>query len=158
MDRTCAPGAVLVIPLKGTLAGGSIAWLKKLPDGTASGRLMHTPAAFMPLLSDAAAPDAAPDDGPAGRTVGRVETHHRTSVLTPGVLDDWTFSFFAQLHLAPTPPGPSPAPTAATPPPCAPPTAARPPSRRPTAAPMSRGPVGGTCGRRSSGRIACGWS
>ncbi|MFE5331342.1 methyltransferase domain-containing protein [Embleya sp. NPDC056575] len=91
----CAPGAVLVVPLKGTLAGGSIAWLKKLPDGTAAGRLMHTPAAFMPLLPDTDTHEAGRDDAhAAGET--------RSSTLTPRVLDDWTFSFFAQLHLDPT--------------------------------------------------------
>ncbi|MFE5325466.1 methyltransferase domain-containing protein [Embleya sp. NPDC056575] len=95
----CAPGAVLVVPLKGTLAGGSIAWLKKLPDGTAAGRLMHTPAAFMPLL-----PDTEVDEGGprlAYREVEHAADRVRTSPLTPRVLDDWTFSFFAQLHLDP---------------------------------------------------------
>lgn len=95
----CAPGAVLVVPLKGTLAGGSIAWLKKLPDGTAAGRLMHTPAAFMPLL-----PDTDTDEGdprPAHPEAGRPADRTRISSLTPRVLDDWTFSFFAQLHLDP---------------------------------------------------------
>ncbi|MFI6986733.1 methyltransferase domain-containing protein [Embleya sp. NPDC050154] len=97
----CAPGAVLVVPLKGTLAGGSIAWLKKLPDGTAAGRLMHTPAAFMPLLPDT---DHDVDEGaprPAHWEPGHAGDQTRTSLLTPRVLDDWTFSFFAQLHLDP---------------------------------------------------------
>ncbi|WP_331769018.1 protein-L-isoaspartate(D-aspartate) O-methyltransferase (plasmid) [Embleya sp. NBC_00888] len=93
----CAPGAVLVVPLKGTLAGGSIAWLKKLPDGTAAGRLMHTPAAFMPLLPDTDHAEGRPR--PAHPQAGHAADGTRTSALTPRVLDDWTFSFFAQLHL-----------------------------------------------------------
>ncbi|WP_439678292.1 methyltransferase domain-containing protein [Embleya sp. MST-111070] len=95
----CAPGAVLVVPLKGTLAGGSIAWLKKLPDDTASGRLMHTPAAFMPLLPDTDHADGHPP--PAHPEAGHAADRTRTSTLTPRILDDWTFSFFAQLHLEP---------------------------------------------------------
>ncbi|GCE00726.1 methyltransferase domain-containing protein [Embleya hyalina] len=95
----CAPGAVLVVPLKGTLAGGSIAWLKKLPDGTAAGRLMHTPAAFMPLLPRTDVTEKGPRF--AHRETGHAADRTRTSPLTPRVLDDWTFSFFAQLHLDP---------------------------------------------------------
>lgn len=95
----CAPGAVLVVPLKGTLAGGSIAWLKKLPDGTAAGRLMHTPAAFMPLLPDTDVTEGRPR--PARPVAGHAADETRTSALTPRVLDDWTFSFFAQFHLEP---------------------------------------------------------
>ncbi|MYS87775.1 methyltransferase domain-containing protein [Streptomyces sp. SID5474] len=97
----CAPSAVLVVPLKGTLAGGSIAWLKKLPDGTASGRLMHTPAAFMPLLPDTDTDVAEGRPRPAHPEAGHAAERTRTSALTPRVLDDWTFSFFAQLHLDP---------------------------------------------------------
>ncbi|MDH2410644.1 methyltransferase domain-containing protein [Streptomyces chitinivorans] len=86
----CATGGILVVPLKGTLAGGVLARLTKLADGTAAGHLLHTPAAFMPLLSG---PRPAPP--PAGPEGGR----SRETPLSGSVLDDWTFSFFAQLHL-----------------------------------------------------------
>ncbi|MFE1960823.1 methyltransferase domain-containing protein [Streptomyces sp. NPDC059479] len=89
----CAPGGLMVVPLKGTLAGGMIARLQKLPDGTAAGRLMHTPAAFMPLLSGPEMDSKIPE--PADGT-------HRDSVLSGSVLDDWTFSFFAQMHMTVT--------------------------------------------------------
>lgn len=86
------PGGLLVVPLKGTLAGGMIARLEKLPDGAAVGHILHTPAAFMPLVGEADTPAATPalPDGPG-----------RTTDLSGRVLDDWTFSFFAQLHLPP---------------------------------------------------------
>ncbi|WP_340561062.1 methyltransferase domain-containing protein [Streptomyces sp. GSL17-111] len=88
----CATGGLMVVPLKGTLAGGMLARLKKLPDGTAAGHILHTPAAFMPLLSGEQSPSGAPE--PASR-------EKRGSTLSAGVLDDWTFSFFAQLHMDP---------------------------------------------------------
>nr|WP_202511712.1 methyltransferase domain-containing protein [Streptomyces sp. SID3343] len=104
----CSVGAVLVVPLKGTLAGGSIAWLKKLADGRAVGRLMHTPAAFMPLLSRGGGGSGGGIDDHAGdptllQEVGRRVSPlgERVSPLGGRILDDWTFSFFAQLHLAP---------------------------------------------------------
>lgn len=88
----CRPGGLLVIPLKGTLAGGALARLTKLADGTAAGRLLHTPAAFMPLRSgqDTTQRPARPVDGTC-----------RETPLSGRELDDWTFSFFAQLHLGP---------------------------------------------------------
>ncbi|MFD1828873.1 methyltransferase domain-containing protein [Streptomyces desertarenae] len=88
----CMTGGLLVVPLKGTLAGGMLVRLTKLPDGTAAGHVLHTPAAFMPLLSGPR-PAAAPSGPPDGR--------RRDSPLSGGALDDWTFSFFAQLHLGP---------------------------------------------------------
>jgi protein-L-isoaspartate(D-aspartate) O-methyltransferase len=89
----CAPGGLIVVPIKGALAGGMLAWLQKLPDGTAAGRIMHTPAAFMPLLS-----------GPQGaaKIPESVDGEHRDSELSGSVLDDWTFSFFAQFHMTAT--------------------------------------------------------
>ncbi|MDT0323039.1 methyltransferase domain-containing protein [Streptomyces millisiae] len=87
----CAPNGILVVPIKGTLAGGMIARLTKLPDGSAAGNIMHTPAAFMPLSSG-------PRPGveiPPGENGVR-----RDSGLSGGVLDNWTFSFFAQLHMS----------------------------------------------------------
>ncbi|MFE5325387.1 hypothetical protein ACFRCG_03045 [Embleya sp. NPDC056575] len=155
----CAAGAVLVVPLKGTLAGGSIAWLKRLPDGTAAGRLMHTPAAFMPLLPDTDT-DTDVDEGgprPAHPDSGHTTNRTRSSALTPRALDDWTFSFFAQLHLEPhttrtfTLTDGRHTTTLRTPP-----TAARPPSPRPE--PRSPGSAGATRGHRSSVRTACGWT
>ncbi|PJE94000.1 protein-L-isoaspartate(D-aspartate) O-methyltransferase [Streptomyces carminius] len=95
LDR-CAVDGLLVVPLKGTLAGGVLARLTKLPDGTAAGHLLHTPAAFMPLLPPGAGARGAADD-PGTAADGR----HRDSPLSGRVLDDWTFSFFAQLHLGP---------------------------------------------------------
>lgn len=89
----CAPDGLMVVPIKGALAGGVIARLQKLPDGTAAGRIMHTPAAFMPLVS-----------GPEETTKipQRMEGAHRDSNLSGSVLDDWTFSFFAELHMSVT--------------------------------------------------------
>ncbi|WP_336050747.1 methyltransferase domain-containing protein [Streptomyces sp. CA2R101] len=86
----CRVGGILVIPVKGTLAGGMIARLTKLPDGTAAGRILHTPAAFMPLRTVTEAERPVPEipDGPC-----------RAAGLSGRALDDWTFSFFAQLHL-----------------------------------------------------------
>ncbi|AIA03863.1 protein-L-isoaspartate(D-aspartate) O-methyltransferase [Streptomyces noursei] len=86
------PGGIMVVPLKGALAGGMVARLTKLPDGTAAGHVLHTPAAFMPLRSgpEQPAPAALVPDGP--RTDAEVSSR---------VLDDWTFSFFAELHLPP---------------------------------------------------------
>ncbi|MFF4604292.1 methyltransferase domain-containing protein [Streptomyces sp. NPDC001339] len=86
------PGGIMVVPLKGTLAGGMVARLTKLPDGSATGYILHTPAAFMPLLSDSEAPAQVPvvPDGPCA-----------DSGLSARVLDDWSFSFFAQLHMPP---------------------------------------------------------
>ncbi|GAA4689462.1 methyltransferase domain-containing protein [Streptomyces chumphonensis] len=89
----CATGGIMVVPLKGTLAGGMLARLKKLPDGTAAGHILHTPAAFMPLLSGAQSPPGIPE--PTGG-------ERRESILSGSVLDDWTFSFFAQLHMGPS--------------------------------------------------------
>lgn len=86
----CAPGGIMVVPIKGTLAGGMIARLTKLPDGTAAGHVLHTPAAFMPLLS---APRERTDPPPVG------DGRHRDTELSGSVLDNWTFSFFAQLHM-----------------------------------------------------------
>ncbi|WP_331767874.1 hypothetical protein [Embleya sp. NBC_00896] len=67
----------------------------KIPDRV---KLMHTPAAFMPLL-----PDTDVDAGlqRADREDDDAADETRTSTLTPRALDDWTFSFFAQLHLDP---------------------------------------------------------
>ncbi|UYB40323.1 ATP-dependent carboxylate-amine ligase [Streptomyces sp. Je 1-4] len=86
----CRVGGILVVPLKGTLAGGMIARLTKLPDGTAAGRILHTPAAFMPLKTGTEAEGQVPEipDRPC-----------RDAGLSGRVLDDWTFSFFAQLHM-----------------------------------------------------------
>ncbi|WP_328731624.1 protein-L-isoaspartate(D-aspartate) O-methyltransferase [Streptomyces caniferus] len=86
----CRVGGILVIPVKGTLAGGMIARLTKLPDGTAVGRILHTPAAFMPLKSGSEDEAQAPEirDRPC-----------RDAELSGQALDDWTFSFFAQLHM-----------------------------------------------------------
>ncbi|MFE7116814.1 methyltransferase domain-containing protein [Streptomyces sp. NPDC057654] len=86
------PGGVMVVPVKGTLAGGMVARLTKLADGAAVGHILHTPAAFMPLRSDTRAPAPPPalEDGP-----------RRNTGLSARVLDDWTFSFFAQLHMGP---------------------------------------------------------
>ncbi|WP_327707342.1 methyltransferase domain-containing protein [Streptomyces decoyicus] len=88
----CRVGGILVIPFKGTLAGGMIARLTKLPDGTAVGRILHTPAAFMPLRTGTEAEEQVPEipDGPC-----------RDAGLSGRALDDWTFSFFAQLHMPP---------------------------------------------------------
>lgn len=52
----CRPGGILVLPVSGTLAGGMLARLTKLPDGTAAGHILHSPAAFMPLKDLGAAP------------------------------------------------------------------------------------------------------
>jgi protein-L-isoaspartate O-methyltransferase len=84
------PGGIMVVPIKGTLAGGMIARLVKLPDGTAAGHILHTPAAFMPLRTGAETPVQIPaiPDGPS-----------RDTELPARALDDWTFSFFAQLHM-----------------------------------------------------------
>lgn len=86
----CRSGGILVVPLKGTLAGGMIARLTKLPDGTAAGRILHTPAAFMPLKTGAEVEASTPaiPDSPS-----------RQAALSGRALDDWTFSFFAQLHM-----------------------------------------------------------
>ncbi|MFE1357618.1 methyltransferase domain-containing protein [Streptomyces harbinensis] len=85
-------GGLLVTPLKGTLAGGMVARLTKLDDGTLAGRVMHTPAAFMPLIS-----------GPQPQSSGPcLPGTERPTRLRGSVLDDWTFSFFAQLHLPAT--------------------------------------------------------
>ncbi|WP_414505277.1 methyltransferase domain-containing protein [Streptomyces sp. NEAU-L66] len=86
----CRVGGILVVPVKGTLAGGMIARLTKLPDGTAAGRILHTPAAFMPLKTGTEAEVRVPEipDSPC-----------RDAGLSGQVLDDWTFSFFAQLHM-----------------------------------------------------------
>ncbi|MCX2971145.1 protein-L-isoaspartate(D-aspartate) O-methyltransferase, partial [Streptomyces sp. JHD 1] len=89
----CAPGGLMVVPIKGTLAGGMLTRLKKLPDGTAVGHILHTPAAFMPLLSGENPPLEAPE--PVSQDI-------RESKLSGSVLDDWTFSFFAQLHMDPS--------------------------------------------------------
>lgn len=86
----CRIGGILVVPLKGTLAGGMIARLTKLPDGTAVGRILHTPAAFMPLKTGTEV------EAPVPRIV---DSPSREAVLSGRVLDDWTFSFFAQLHM-----------------------------------------------------------
>ncbi|SFC12186.1 methyltransferase domain-containing protein [Streptomyces aidingensis] len=89
----CATGGLMVVPIKGTLAGGMLARLKKLPDGAAAGHILHTPAAFMPLLSGEDSPSEAPEP---------VSRETRESKLSGSVLDDWTFSFFAQLHMDPS--------------------------------------------------------
>ncbi|MFB6439170.1 methyltransferase domain-containing protein [Streptomyces sp. NPDC056411] len=86
----CRTGGILVVPLKGTLAGGMIARLTKLPDGTAVGRILHTPAAFMPLRT------GTEGEAPVPEIPGRPS---RDAELSGLVLDDWTFSFFAQLHM-----------------------------------------------------------
>lgn len=89
----CAPGGLMVVPIKGALAGGMVARLQKISDGTADGRIMHTPAAFMPLRSGRWEASEIP--------VNR-ERASRVSELSGSVLDDWTFSFFAQLHMTAT--------------------------------------------------------
>lgn len=92
----CTPDAVLVVPLKGTLAGGSIARLTKHGGGGATGHLLHSPAAFMPMRTPTPSRTTASADVP-----GAVRAYERPSSLSPRVLDDWTFAFFAQLHLPP---------------------------------------------------------
>ncbi|MFE4928584.1 methyltransferase domain-containing protein [Streptomyces sp. NPDC056647] len=87
----CAPGGLMVVPIKGALAGGMIARLQKLRDGTVAGRIMHTPAAFMPLLN-------APEE--TAKIPGPMDGTHRDSDLSGSVLDDWTFSFFGELHMS----------------------------------------------------------
>ncbi|MFF2849556.1 methyltransferase domain-containing protein [Streptomyces sp. NPDC058001] len=84
------PGGIMVVPVKGTLAGGTVARLTKLRDGAAVGHILHTPAAFMPLKTGPQVPPQMPDvpDRPGRKTA-----------LSARVLDDWTFSFFAQLHM-----------------------------------------------------------
>jgi len=67
-----------------------IARLTKLPDGTAAGRILHTPAAFMPLKTGTEVEAPVP---------GVPNSPSRKAALSGRVLDDWTFSFFAQLHL-----------------------------------------------------------
>ncbi|MFF8900118.1 methyltransferase domain-containing protein [Streptomyces lydicus] len=86
----CRVGGILVVPIKGTLAGGMIARLTKRPDGTAAGRVLHTPAAFMPLKTGTESEERVPEipDGSCD-----------AAELSGRVLDDWTFSFFAQLHM-----------------------------------------------------------
>ncbi|GHJ34411.1 protein-L-isoaspartate(D-aspartate) O-methyltransferase [Streptomyces sp. TS71-3] len=85
-------GGIMVVPVKGTLAGGSVVRLTKLPDGAAVGHVLHTPAAFMPLKGGTGTPAEVPavPDGPCA-----------DAEFSARVLDDWTFSFFAQLHMAP---------------------------------------------------------
>lgn len=89
----CTPGGIMVVPIKGSLAGGLIARLTRLPDGTAAGHVMHTPAAFMPLLSGPQEAVDIPHTAAGTR---------RASELPGSVLDNWTFSFFAQLHMTAT--------------------------------------------------------
>jgi protein-L-isoaspartate O-methyltransferase len=89
------PGGIMVVPLKGTLAGGMIARLTRLPDGSAAGHILHTPAAFMPLRDDGPEP-------PAVRAPSISAGPHRPTSLSGRALDDWTFSFFAQLHMPAT--------------------------------------------------------
>lgn len=90
--KRCRPGGIMVVPIKGTLAGGMLARLTKLPDSTAAGHILHTPAAFMPLKSGPEAPTQVPavTDGSC-----------RDGEISGRELDDWTFSFFAQLHMSP---------------------------------------------------------
>ncbi|MFF4573130.1 protein-L-isoaspartate(D-aspartate) O-methyltransferase [Streptomyces sp. NPDC001410] len=90
--RRLRSGGIMVVPIKGTLAGGMVARLTKLPDGAAVGHILHTPAAFMPLKSDTKTSAHVPavPDGPCGN-----------AELSARILDDWTFSFFAQLHMPP---------------------------------------------------------
>ncbi|MFJ2111820.1 MULTISPECIES: hypothetical protein [unclassified Streptomyces] len=76
---------------RATTAGGSIAWLQKFSDGTAAGRVLHTPASFMPLLSDS---------WQAPKIPRSMTGTQRTSDVSGSVLDDWTFSFFAQPHMS----------------------------------------------------------
>ncbi|MBH1935851.1 methyltransferase domain-containing protein [Streptomyces sp. AV19] len=87
----CALGALLVIPLKGALAGGMIARLKKTGPGSASGYILHSPASFMPLRGERELVSRPP----------RVEGRERVTAVPGAVIDDWSFSFFAQLHLPP---------------------------------------------------------
>ncbi|MGW9214648.1 hypothetical protein ACWGR4_47880 [Embleya sp. NPDC055664] len=61
----------------------------------------------MPLLPDTDTDtdiDTEVDEGgprPAHPDAGHTANRTRISALTPRILDDWTFSFFAQLHLEP---------------------------------------------------------
>jgi protein-L-isoaspartate(D-aspartate) O-methyltransferase len=89
----CAPGGIIVAPLKGTLDGGAVACLTKLDGGRAVGRFISTPAAFMPLQSGPEQLFAMPDhiDGP-----------QRTAEISGRTLDDFGFAFWAHLHMAPT--------------------------------------------------------
>jgi protein-L-isoaspartate(D-aspartate) O-methyltransferase len=89
----CAPGGIIVAPLKGTLDGGAVACLTKLDDGRAVGRFISTPAAFMPLQSGPERFSPMPDhiDGP-----------RRTAEISGRTLDDYGFTFWAHLHMAPT--------------------------------------------------------
>lgn len=84
------PGGIMVVPVKRTLAGGMVIRLTKLSDGTATGHVLHTPAAFMPLKSGSEASPPVPDIADGRRS---------DTELSGRVLDDWTFSFFAQLHM-----------------------------------------------------------
>ncbi|MFE6049661.1 methyltransferase domain-containing protein [Kitasatospora sp. NPDC056446] len=82
----CAPDGLIVAPVL-----GAIARLTKLPNGRAAGRFLARPAGFMPLRSG----------GEAG-TETPAPTRSRTTATGPRVLDDPGFSFWADLHLAPT--------------------------------------------------------
>jgi len=91
----------MVVPIKGTLAGGMVARLTKLPDGTATGHILHTPAAFMPLGSGPEGSAQVPvvPEAPVVPVVPVGPS--RDAEVSARLLDDWTFSFFAQLHMPP---------------------------------------------------------
>ncbi|MEV7774431.1 methyltransferase domain-containing protein [Kitasatospora sp. NPDC086791] len=89
----CAPGGVIVAPIKGTLDGGAVACVTKLADGRAVGRFLATPAAFMPLLSGPEQLLAIPE---------QLDGAQRSAAISGRVLDDFQFSFWAHLHLAPS--------------------------------------------------------
>ncbi|MEU8571401.1 hypothetical protein AB0C51_24215 [Streptomyces pathocidini] len=91
--RRCRPGGIMVVPLRGALTGSMVARLTKLPDGTAVGRILHSPAAFMPLVSGPSGPTQ-PPAVPDGWQFPQADAE-----VSGRVLDDWTFSFFAQLHM-----------------------------------------------------------
>lgn len=88
----CAPGGLIVAPIGDVLGGGALARLTKLSDGRAAGRFLHRPAGFMPLRSGAEPSPPAREPRAGGRI----------TEISARVLDDYGFSFWAGLHLAPT--------------------------------------------------------
>lgn len=84
------PGGLVLAPLDGGLGNGMLALLEVKSEEAARGRFLHTPVAFMLLRTSNTGRHA---DLPCEAAAGR------STQLSPAVLDDWTFTFFAQLFL-----------------------------------------------------------
>lgn len=97
IDAT-APGALIVADLRGSLDGGLIR-LTASGDGTASGRFLDIPGAFMPMRTRLDSPHRDCEDWTV--SLNKINPHQGSTAVDPHVVaSDRSLRFIIQMHLA----------------------------------------------------------